>query len=375
MPKKTGDIGTVDLDRAAELLESHWQAVVTEASVNPTVQYVGDDALREAIRISVSHNQVTYRFCLPVQLLGKLTDPNLDCLRLQKRKGDTSDVTGWDARSLASKVVARFNRRQENILGTSSDPYVGNPMRIPRMVRDDKSKKDVAGWNTLVSVLEAVESGGDPAFTEAVLREVLLEMFRRQKALRFNYPLPPRISLESTLSIIRDFLGEKSGGDRGLAVCGALFDAIGSHFVLYAKVDRARINASDEATGQAADLECVDDDGKVVLAVEVKERTLTLTDVEGTLRKGRQRKIKDIFFSTPGVRNDDQHAIEERINRAFASGQNLYVFDFFELARSVLALGGEPIRFTFIKQVGEHLDVWNTQPIHRQAWKRLLERL
>jgi len=70
MPKKTGDIGTVDLDRAAELLESHWQAVVTEASVNPTVQYVGDDALREAIRISVSHNQVTYRFCLPVQLLG-----------------------------------------------------------------------------------------------------------------------------------------------------------------------------------------------------------------------------------------------------------------------------------------------------------------
>ena len=313
MPKKTGDIGTVDLDRAAELLESHWQAVVTEASVNPTGQYVGDDALREAIRISVSHNQVTYRFCLPVQLLGKLTDPNLDCLRLQKRKGDTSDVTGWDARSLASKVIARFNRRQENILGTSSDPYVGNPMRIPRMVRDDKSKKDVAGWNTLVSVLEAVESRDDPAFTEAVFREVLLEMFRRQKSLRFNYPLPPRISLENVLSVTRDFLGEKSGGDRGLAVCGALFDAIGIHYRLYAKVERARINASDEATGQAADLECVDNDGKVVLAVEVKERTLTLTDVEGTLRKGRQRKIKDIFFSTPGVRNDDKPAIEERI--------------------------------------------------------------
>ena len=111
------------------------------------------------------------------------------------------------------------------------------------------------------------------------------------------------------------------------------------------------------------------------MAVEVKERTLTLTDVEGTLRKGRQRKIKDIFFSTPGVRDDDKPAIEERIKRAFASGQNLYVFDFFDLARSVLALGGEPIRFTFTKQVGEHLDVWNTQPVHRQAWKRLLESL
>ncbi len=122
-------------------------------------------------------------------------------------------------------------------------------------------------------------------------------------------------------------------------------------------------------------MECVSDQGKVVLAVEVKERTLTLTDVEGTLTKGRQRKIKDIFFSTPGVRDDDKPAIEERIKKAFASGQNLYVFNFFDFARSVLALGGEPIRVTFIKQVGEHLDLWNTQPAHRQAWKRLLESL
>ena len=297
----------------------------------------------------------------------------LDCLRLQKRKGDPSDLTGWDARSLGSKVVASFNQRQENILGTSSDPYVGNPMRIPRMVRDDQSKKDVTGWNTLVEVLEQVESRGDPDFTEAVFRQVLLEMFRRQKSLRFAYPLPPRISLEGALSLAQRFLGEKSGGDRSLALCGAIFDAIGIHFGLYAKVDRARINASDKATGQAADLECVNAEGKVVLAVEVKDRTITLTDVEGTLRKCRQRKIKDIFFATPGVKADEQPALDERIARAFASGQNLYVFDFSEFARSVLALGGEPIRITFLQKVGEHLDLWNTQPSHRQAWKRLLE--
>lgn len=375
MPKRPTDTRTIDFERAARLLEEHWQAVIREGSEKPDVAYINDTAMRQAIAASVAHKQVAYRFCLPVQLLGKLADPNLDCLRLQKNKADPSDVTGWDARSLASKVVAPFNQRQESILGTSSDPYVGNPMRIPRMFRDDKSKKDMAGWNTLVDVLEAVESRNDPNFTEAVFRQVLLEMFRRQKSLRFNYPLPPRISLEGTLSLVREFLKEKSGGDRGLAVCGALFDAIGIHFALYAKVDRARINASDEATGQAADLECVSEEGKVVLAVEVKERTLTLTDLEGTLRKGRQRKIKDIFFSTPGVKESDKRAIEERIKSAFASGQNLYVFDFNDLAHSVLALGGEPIRSTFIKQVGEHLDLWNTQPLHRQAWKRLLERL
>jgi hypothetical protein len=375
MPPKSGDIKPFDFDRAAQLLETHWQTVAAEANGKPELEYVADAPLREAIRASVGHKQVTYRFCLPVQILGKLTDLTLDALRLQKRKGDKNDVTGWDARSLASKVVARFNQRQENILGTSADPYVGNPMRIPRMVRDDKSKKDVDGWNTLVGVLEQVESHGDPGFTQAMFRQVLLEMFRLQKSLRFVYPLPPRISLETSLALARQFLEEKSGGDRGLAVCGALFDAIGIHFRLYARVERARINASDEATGQAADLECVTDAGRVILAVEVKERTLTLTDVEGTLRKGRQRKIQDIFFAAPGVRADEKAALEERITQAFAGGQNLYVFDFFDFSRSVLALGGEPIRITFVQKVGEHLDLWNTQPAHRQAWKRLLESL
>ncbi len=375
MPKKAGDIRPFDFDRAAQLLETHWETVAAEANGNPELEYVADAPLREAIRASVGHKQVAYRFCLPVQILGKLTDPNLDAQRLQKRKGDKNDVTGWDARSLASKVVAPFNQRQENILGTSSDPYVGNPMRIPRMARDDKSKKDVTGWNTLVGVLEQVESRGEAAFTETVFRQVLLEMFRRQKTLRFVYPVPPRISLESSLSLARHFLEERSGGDRGLALCGALFDAIGIHFRLYAKVERARINASDDATGQAADLECVSDEGKVLLAVEVKERTLTLTDVEGTLRKSRERKIKDIFFATPGIRGEEKPALEERITQAFAGGQNLYVFDFFDFARSVLALGGEPIRITFIQKVGEHLDLWNTQPAHRQAWKKLLENL
>jgi len=355
------------------LLEAHWQAVVEGASAKPDIKYVSDITLCQAIQASVNHKQVAYRFCLPIQLLGKITNPMLDCLRLQKRKGDPSDVTGWDARSLGSKVVAPFNQRQENILGTSADPYVGNPMRIPRMARNDQSKKDMTRWNTLVDILEQVESGGDADFIEAVFRQVLLEMFRRQKSLRFAYPLPPRISLEGALSLAQSFLQEKSGGDRSLALCGAIFDAIGIHFGLYAKVDRARINASDEATGQAADLECVDAQGKVVLVVEVKDRTLTLTDVEGTLQKCRQRQIKDIFFTTPGVKGGEQPALNGRIARAFASGQNLYVFEFSEFARSVLALGGETIRITFLQKVGEHLDSWNTQPSHRQAWKKLLE--
>ncbi|OPZ31356.1 MAG: SacI restriction endonuclease [Lentisphaerae bacterium ADurb.BinA184] len=373
MPRSVRETQALDLAKAKAILLDEWARVVSDAMAQPDLVYVPDPVLRDAIAASVNHRQVAYRFCLPVQLLGKLTDPALDCLCLQKRHEAGEQVSGWDARSLGSKVLAPFNHDQEDILGSSSDPYVGNPMRIPRMRRGDESKKDVAGWDTLVRVLEDVEARRDAAFTLTLFRQVLLVMYRRQQSLRFVYPVPPRVSLETVTALAAAFLGERSGGDRALALCGALFDAIGEHFGLYARVSRARINASDEAVGLAADLECLDRDGRVVLAVEVKDRRLTLDDVEGTIKKARRREVRDIFFAAPGTTDDDRQTLDDRIGRAFAGGQNVYVFDLVEFGRGVWALGGESLRRTFLVKVGEHLDTWNTQPAHRQAWRRLLE--
>src|SRR5207253_10143728 len=165
----------------------HWQIVTTDAATKPDHQYVSDKAICDAVQQCVNHDSVSYGFCLPVQLLGKVVNPALDCLRLQK--SDASDTAGWDARNFARKVVATFNQRQENILGTSEDPYVGNPMRIPKMLRDDQSKKDIAGWNRLVDTLAQVQQRGDLSFTATVFRQVLLEMFRRQQILKFSYPV------------------------------------------------------------------------------------------------------------------------------------------------------------------------------------------
>ncbi|MBM3840487.1 MAG: hypothetical protein FJ398_21490 [Verrucomicrobia bacterium] len=86
-----------------------------------------------------------------------------------------------------------------------------------------------------------------------------------------------------------------------------------------------------------------------------------------------ESKIKDILFAAPEIKAEAKAPLEERVQTAFASGQNLYVFDFFELARGVLALAGERMRTVFLSKVGEHLDTWSPQPSHRQAWKKLLE--
>lgn len=360
--------------QASALLQSQWKEVVDAAEADPATDYVNDIGLRSAVALSINHKNVSYRFCLPVQLLGKITNHGLDALSLQR--GDTAnDAASWDARSLASKVIAPFNLSQEAVLGPSGDPYVGKPMRSPRMRRDDRSKKDVAGWNVLIDVLEAVETRAEPAFSETVFKQVLLEIFRRQRQQRFSYPVPPRIGIEASLDISRRFMKERSGGDRALAIAGALFDLIGEQFGLYVRVDRARINASDKASGQAADLECIGADGGVRLAVEVKDRALTLADLNATVIKARNRAIGEILFLAARASGGRQVEIQRRMEGAYASGQSVYRIDLFDLVATVLALVGAAGRINFVRRVGEHLDKWATQPSHRQAWKRLLESL
>jgi hypothetical protein len=71
MKRKDGDTETLDLKRAEDLLEEQWQNVVAEASEKPDIEYVSDATLRREIHDSINHKQVAYRFCLPIQLLGR----------------------------------------------------------------------------------------------------------------------------------------------------------------------------------------------------------------------------------------------------------------------------------------------------------------
>jgi hypothetical protein len=128
--RKSADDG-VNHVAAEALLRNLWETVTNDAGQHEH-SYVKYPALCDAIRSSINHTMVSFRFCLPTQLLGKAVNPAIDCLSMQRRTEPGYPTSGWDARSLARKVVAVFNATIENVLGPSSDPYVGNPMRIPR---------------------------------------------------------------------------------------------------------------------------------------------------------------------------------------------------------------------------------------------------
>ncbi|MFP4470222.1 MAG: restriction endonuclease, SacI family [Bacteroidales bacterium] len=261
-------------ERASKILKELWQEVYHEPSFH----------VNHAIERLMNSKWVSIRYCLPTQLLGKLTDIKLDALCLQK--GSADNESAWDPRSFANKVIV---------------PWVAE--------------------------------------------------------------------------LVKRFLSETSGGDRGLAVAAALFETLGNIFNLYKEVRRHVINASDHATGLAADLECIGLDGKVKLAVEVKERNLTLTDIRSTILKARKVSIKEILLNAPDFNMKEKDQIDELISKTWASGTNIYQSSIEQLLTIGLTLTGEIGRIDFLKSVGDQLDNYNTQPVNRARWKELLEKL
>ena len=263
------------------------------------------------------------------------------------------------------------------MLGGSQEPYVNNPLRVPEVSPKYRyAQKDKPGWDELLIVLDAIERKANQDFTHRVFRQVLTEIYWRLSSVRVVYPAPRRVSLNKTMEVIEEFLAAHSGGDRLLALSCALFKVIGSRFGLYAEVKRGKITAADEPSGTLADLECVTKEERLVFAVEVKDRHITISQLRAKLRTMRERQVSEIFFvATQGAVPAERSAVESLIEREFASGQNVYVTDLERLSRTTLALIGEEGRRDFLKETSAQLEKYRSDIKHRRAWASILEKL
>jgi len=360
MPEKST---SPNQDEARDLLNELWSIVSQES------ESVADPVIETLVKSQF----VSIRFCLPTQLLGKLTDSRLNCLCLQKGNGE--DESQWDPRGFSSKVIVPWVQENQSVLGTSSDPYVSKPLRKQYLEASPGNVKGEKEWILLYQVLKEVEDKGDPEFTKLRFIQTLRSIKSLYSELSFQYYNPERISLEQTQCLVKNFLSESSGGDRGLAVAAALFETFGKYFQLYSEIKRNVINASDQSTGLAGDIECVDENGNLRLAIEVKERNLTLTDVRTAITKARSVSIKEVLLNAPGIVGNENEQINDLIARTWASGTNIYHLTIDDLIIVGLFLTGEDGRIDFVKNVGKQLDKYNTQPVNRKRWKELLEGL
>ena len=352
-----------DAESARELLDELWGIITQEK----------DEEIDQDIDRLVGSRFVSIRYCLPTQLLGKLTDHNLDCLCLQKGRGDSESQ--WDPRSFSNKVIVPWSAENQSVLGTSTDPYVGKPLRKARLEENPQNVKGTEEWVLLYRVLSEVERRDSQEYTRLCMLQTLRSIHGKFAELDFEYFVPERVSIEQTEYLIGEFLSEGSGGDRGLSVAAALFETFGKYFGIYNEVKRYAINAADQSTGMTGDIECIGGDGEPRLAVEVKERNVTLADVRSAIQKARKVSLCELLFNAPGAKPSEKEEIDDLFSKTWASGTNLYRLSIDELIRVGLSLTGESGRIDFLENVGRQLDEYGTQPSNRQRWKELLEEI
>lgn len=355
------------IEECKSILESSWNTITESAqpaipSLSPT--------LYEVIKKCINSKTKTYRYVLPTQLLAKVNDSSLDCRSIQVASGTQG---AFDARSLCHKVIVPFDKSNENVLGGSTEPYVSNPLRVPRITKEYREQqKDKEGWDNLCLVLDEVENKNYPSFTKSIFEQTLVEIYNRLSQVQVRYPIPTRIDLTSTINLITQFTSIPSGGEHPLAVLFAMFKSIGERFKLYDEVRRLKVTASDASSGRIADIECLVS-GIVVLAIEVKDKVLTIEQVKAKVDEARSRQVSELLFlAEQGVSIEEE--LQSLINHEFTIGQNIYELDLVRFLPSILILFGEAGRGEFLINIGKTLDEYSDIK-SRRKWAELLSSL
>ncbi|MDE0679067.1 MAG: restriction endonuclease, SacI family [Gammaproteobacteria bacterium] len=361
-------MATPDREQARGILNEVWKEISDEDG-QADYQEV-NAAVRARIAELLKSERVSFTYSLPTQLLGKVTNPQLDALCLQRGENEEAQ---WDPRSFAVSVIVPWVGENENVLGTSQDPYVSNPLRQARVVPNPPNVRPntLPLWEALHEILSDVEGRNSPDYTLAVLREVLRQTHEILKSRQFSYPRLTRTSLEHTLFLVRKLLESSREGEHGMSLATALFKVIGRRFDLWDEVARLASTTADRASGMTGDLECRKH-GELVYAVEVKERTIRLADVIAFDEKLSRSRLTEALINAPGVYSSEAEGVRNRIRLMWGRGINLYNATIEELVSVTMGLAGEDGRLEFITEIGNQLDEF-ARPSGKAAWRDLLK--
>lgn len=329
----------------------------------------GTDAPDDGVDRLVNSDLLSIRYAILTQLLGKIADESRSVLRLQLGDGEVPGA--WDARSFCSNVIVPWVSENHDVLGKSPDPYVNNPLRRPRLDKGGRRRNEDE-WQALTTFLKPLDSAGREELENA-LKRCLESVARRLAAQSFRYEIPVRVSLPQTLRVLETFLAKASGGLRPLVVTAALMAVLGRAFSIFARVSSQGINEADASTGAPGDVMCLDGDGNIVLAVEVKDHSLTLADIRGSTRKARASAdpLRKLLFAAPDIQETENEKIQEAMADAWASGLNIDRIGILELANASLALLPEQWTPELLREIGKELDDRGVHA-HRLAWHDLL---
>ena len=264
--RRRDDVASDDGQR----LEALWQQ-----SQDAPVTSVPDEHA-DLIRRLLNSSSVYARWAVVTQIAARyLSGGTVSATAIQK-------AAGFDARTLCHKYVVPLNQATGEPLGRSTEPYLGKPLRTPQFIdtpeiTDARRNKDE--WRDLCVLLAAVDLA--PA---AVVEQYLFIAFQEMRVLAVRRTAEMRQlktvvtdayrSANEVTAILDEYMTARTGGRRVQIVAAAVLTTFAEITTIFDEVRTYRTNASDVATSNFLDVDCMLTD-EVVWSVETKDRDLS----------------------------------------------------------------------------------------------------
>jgi SacI restriction endonuclease len=321
---------TVDLETAERLLREAIAVTQDDFRQIPTTEWDAE------IKTIIQGNHLTFRYILMTALLGKATNQSINALSLQAG----ADVVGaYDARSLCHKVVVPIERQLLNrALGGSNEPFVNNPARLPTISLSNPVKrgKDTIIQSMLYKVLSEIETSEQAFNSLCVAVQYAVEKQTARSA-----PLPqPLEAADAHLKIIEfvdAFVTQSIEGQVAAIVAGTILSKYFDQFEGFEVIVHP-VNQSGASSNEVADID-IKQNGKIFLAIEVKDKQFSEQDVDHAAFKVSQYGLKSFTFII-GVSGTCVGSSLEQVAKTVLRTRNVNVIfvDLVSFIRSIIAL-------------------------------------
>lgn len=281
---------TVDQTKATEELAHSLLRVQNNPSVSCDIKPAIDFVLS-------GKNCLTYRYILFTALTAKATDSRIDILSLQAN--DDTDGS-YDARSFCKHVIFPFQREfLDDVLdGSNEDPLVNNPGRHPRLSPSNKSANGDprTALDLLCEYLPQVDTQAKAADCLDYFITCCLEEIERkqEEASSFESAILTTNAFEAR-RFMSDLLDKNFGGSSLLLVANSIFSVLFPESEGYSVIPHP-VNQAGTSSKQMSDLDIYDAEGAPFLAIELKDKPFTETEVKKAAQTAYSHSAPSMLF-------------------------------------------------------------------------------
>lgn len=281
-------VETVNRDLAAQILNDLWEEYVVggaDTSVEADISARIDEIMESG--------EKTFGYILANAALAKSTNNSINTRALQS---GSSLKGAYDARSLAHKVLVPFEYSKGNLFGMSREPFVNKPAR--HMEHDKKNayknKKIASVLHDLLEVMNSM----DCERSKNILAYILKKAEKRGSEIAGSVKKVDEwkdnnlISESKLNSVIEGLLAGGTSGAGLQAIVACLMGEI------YQDMKVVTYPANQPDIKKIGDVEVKDDAGRVVIAVDCKEKTLSISHANQSIESCSSKGVSKLIFVT-----------------------------------------------------------------------------